>query len=185
MHEWNSGFHSTTTHIILLLHRHIPPIICSAAFGWQLASRGSDSSHQQVMVKAQSLRIIVVTFAVAGSHAWTNAAVPGTRRFPYSGLAYDSDSALRYRNGVEYQPSEASIDNVVVVDELDTNLRLQIALQAARDADRLYGLCTPASARAWKMVDDIYSLSSASREVENNVKRVFGEEKSIWSAFQQ
>lgn len=139
------------------------------------------------MVKAQSLRIIVVTsFAVAGSHAWTNAAVPGTRRFPSSGLASDSDSALRYRNGVEYQPSEASIDNVVVVvDELDTNLRLQIALQAARDADRLYGLCTPASARAWKIVDDIYSSSSASREVENNVKRVFGEEKSIWSAFQQ
>ncbi|KAL3773670.1 hypothetical protein ACHAW5_000686 [Stephanodiscus triporus] len=132
------------------------------------------------MVKAQTLRIIVVAFAIAGSHAWTNAAVPGTRRLPSSGLA----SPLHYRNGVEYEPSEASIDNVVV-DELDTNLRLQIALQAARDADRLYGLCTPASARAWKMVDDIYSSSSASREVENNVKRVFGEEKSIWSAFQQ
>jgi hypothetical protein len=35
------------------------------------------------------------------------------------------------------------------------------------------------------MVDDIYSSSSASREVENNVKRVLGEEKSIWRVFQQ
>ncbi len=75
--------------------------------------------------------------------------------------------------------------NNIISDELHINLRLQFALQVARDAYRLYGLCTPASSQAWKMVDDIYSSTSASREVENNVKRVLGEEKSIWSVFQQ
>ena len=133
--------------------------------------------RQQVtdMVKAQSLRIIILTFAVAGSHAWTNSAV---------GRAPNPNSALQYRNGDDYQPVQSSIINVIS-DELDANLRLQIALQAARDADRLYGLCTPASTRAWKMVDEIYSLTLASNEVENNVKRVLGEEKSIWRVFQQ
>lgn len=37
MEFWFSFHHDPQ---ILLLHRHIPPIIFSAAFGWQLASRG-------------------------------------------------------------------------------------------------------------------------------------------------
>ncbi|KAL7538415.1 hypothetical protein ACHAXR_008538 [Thalassiosira sp. AJA248-18] len=57
-------------------------------------------------------------------------------------------------------------------DALDSEVRLQIALQAARDADRLYGLCTPASTRAWQVVDDIYSSLSVSRRVEDNRKKV-------------
>jgi hypothetical protein len=134
------------------------------------------------MVKVQALRIIILTFAVASSHAWTN--VAAGRHIPSSGTALNPNSALQYRNGDDNQPVESSINNVIS-DELHINLRLQSALQAARDADRLYGLCSPASSRAWKMVDDIYSSSSASREVENNVKRVLGEEKSIWSVFQQ
>ena len=138
------------------------------------------------MVKLRSLRtIIFLTFAVAGGHAWTNPAVAG-RRHPSSGREHDSDSALPYRNGVEYQSDDStSTNNNVIADDSDANMRLQIALQAARDADRLFGLCTPASTRAWKMVDDIFSSSSASREVEDNVKRVLGEEKSIWRVFQQ
>lgn len=67
-------------------------------------------------------------------------------------------------------------------DQLDTEIRLQIALHAAQDADRRYGLCTIESTSAWQIVDDIYSSSSASQQVEDNVKRVFGE-KSIWSLF--
>ena len=129
------------------------------------------------------LTIIFLTFAVA-VHAWTNPAVAG-RRHPSSGREHDSDSALPYRNGVEYQSDDSTSTNNVIADDSDANMRLQIALQAARDADRLFGLCTPASTRAWKMVDDIYSSSSASREVEDNVKRVLGEEKSIWRVFQQ
>ena len=135
------------------------------------------------MVKPRSLlTIIFLTFAVA----WTNPAVAGRRR-PSSGREPDSDSALRYRNGVEYHSADSTFtnNNVIIADDSDANMRLQIALQAARDADRLFGLCTPASTRAWKMVDDIYSSSSASREVEDNVKRVLGEEKSIWRVFQQ
>ena len=134
------------------------------------------------MVKAQSLRIIILTLAGIRAHAWTNAAVG--RNPPSSQAAPDPNSSLQYRNGDDYQPVESSINNVIS-DELDSNMRLQLALQAARDADRLFGLCTPASTRAWKMVDDIFSSSSASREVENNVKRVLGEEKSIWRVFQQ
>lgn len=68
-----------------------------------------------------------------------------------------------------------------VTDQLDTEIRLQMALQAARDADRRYGLCTPESLNAWKVVDDIYSSSSASRQVEDNVMKHL--EKSIWSSF--
>jgi hypothetical protein len=135
------------------------------------------------MVKPRSL--FLTLFVVAGSHAWTNPAVAG-RRHPSSGRDPDSDSALLYRNGVEYHSADTtSTNNNAIVDDLDTNMRLQLALQAARDADRLFGLCTPASARAWRVVDEIYSSSSASREVEDNVKRVLGEEKSIWCAFQR
>ena len=148
------------------------------SFGQNLCIRPSERD----MVKAKSLRIIILTLAVVGLHAWTNAAVG--RHPPSSQAAPNPNSAIQYRNGDDYQPVESSINNVIS-DELDSNLRLQLALQAARDADRLFGLCTPASTRAWKMVDDIYSSSSASREVENNVKRVLGEEKSIWRVFQQ
>ena len=140
------------------------------------------------MVTAQSLRIIILTLAVVGSDAWTNAVVASgsTRHPPSSGTVPNApNSALQYRNGDEYhQPVETSMTGVIT-DELDTNMRLQIALTAARDADRHHGLCSPASVRAWRVVDDIYSSSSASREVENNVKRVLGEEKSIWSEFQR
>lgn len=82
-------------------------------------------------------------------------------------------TALHFQTGSDHQENE-----------LDTSIRLQIALEAARDADRRYGLCTPASSAAWQLVDDIFSSSQASREVEKNVKRVLGE-KSIWSSFEQ
>jgi hypothetical protein len=143
------------------------------------------------MVTAPSLRIIVLALAVVGSDAWTNAVVAsGSSRHPPSsgGTAPNApDSALQYRNGDEYhQPVvETTTMTGVISNESDTNMRLQIALGAARDADRCHGLCSPASVRAWKVVDEIYSSSSASREVENNVKRVLGEEKSIWSEFQR
>ncbi|KAL3823472.1 hypothetical protein ACHAXA_010232 [Cyclostephanos tholiformis] len=129
-----------------------------------------------------------MTLAVAGSDAWTNGVVASCRHPPSSPgpTPNPPNSALQYRVGDEYhhQQVESSMNNVIS-DELDTNMRLQIALRAARDADRLHGLCSPASVRAWRVVDDIYSSSSVSREVEKNVKRVLGEEKSIWSAFQR
>jgi hypothetical protein len=161
---------------ILHLASARPPIITGGfrlAFGQNLLS-----VLQRDMDKARSLRIIILTLAVAGSLAWVG------RHPPSSGTAPNPNSALQYQNGDDYQPVESSTNNVIS-DELGTKLRLQLALQAARDADRLFGLCTPASTQAWKTVDDIYSSSSASREVEINVKRVLGEEKSIWRVFQQ
>ena len=68
-------------------------------------------------------------------------------------------------------------------EEHDTNISLQIALTAARDADRLHGLCSPNSIRAWAVVDDIYLSSAASREVDSHVKRILGTESSIWDLY--
>ena len=95
-------------------------------------------------------------------------------------LEHSSSTALQYQldnDNHEYTSSS--------INDLDTNLRLQMALQMARNADLKFGLCTPESRQAWSVVDDIYSSSSSCRKVEDNVKRVLGEEKSIWSTFEQ
>ena len=95
-------------------------------------------------------------------------------------LEHSSSTALQYQldnDNHEYTSSS--------INDLDTNLRLQMALQMARNADMKFGLCTPESRKAWSVVDDIYSSSSSCRKVEDNVKRVLGEEKSIWSTFEQ
>jgi len=63
----------------------------------------------------------------------------------------------------------------------DMENQLESALAYARDMDRKYGLCTPASTRAWQVVDELYLASSAARKVEDTVKKVLGAEKSVWS----
>ena len=96
-------------------------------------------------------------------------------------------STLNYRDGVEYEKGTASSTSTTTTaatsNEQDTNISLQIALTAARDADRLHGLCSPGSIKAWAVVDDIFLSSSASREVESHVRRVLGHEKSIWDLY--
>ena len=93
-------------------------------------------------------------------------------------------STLNYRDGVEYEKGTASSTSTTTTadtsNEQDTKISLQTALTAARDADRLHGLCSPGSIKAWAVVDDIFLSSSASREVESHVKRILGTEKSIW-----
>jgi hypothetical protein len=159
------------------------------------------------MVKtSQNLNIISTTLAciLIGdnlAHAWSNMAI-GERRKPFgcnvlkthtlylassSSSPLAPSSSLGYQNNHHYedqQPhSSNSVENVTnnnEDNELDAKLRLQLALQAAREADRTYGLCSPASKHAWKIVDDVYSSSSASREVEDSVKRVLGGEVSVW-----
>ena len=93
---------------------------------------------------------------------------------------HSSSTVLHYQLDSNIQEYTSSSIN-----DLDTNLRLQMALKAARDADVKFGLCTPESRQAWSVVDDIYLSSSSCRIVESNVKRVLGEEKSIWSTFEQ
>lgn len=150
------------------------------------------------MVKtSQNLNIISTILAciLIGdnlAHAWSNMAI-GERRKPFdlasssssSSSPLSSSSSLAYQNNHQHgdQQPHHSVNNVTNNEndnELDTNLRLQLALQAAREADRTYGLCSPASKHAWKIVDDVYSSSSASREVEDAVKRVLGGEVSVW-----
>lgn len=143
------------------------------------------------------------------SHAWSNTVVVGelTKRNPIDGIVVkahsassssfstplplpssSSSSALSYQNNndnvhyEEQQPDQRSIRNKMnnKDSEFDTKLRLQRALKAAREADRTFGLCSPASNDAWKIVDDVYSASSASREVEDTIKRILGGEVSIW-----
>jgi hypothetical protein len=102
--------------------------------------------------------------------------------------------AIHYRNEsvddqqFEFQATTATSTTTITsftttTEEHDTNISLQIALQAAQDADRLHGLCSPASIRAWAVVDGIYLSSSASREVDSHVKRILGTEKSIWDLY--
>lgn len=95
-------------------------------------------------------------------------------------LEHSSPTALQYQ--LDNDNHEYTISSI---NDLDTNLRLQMALQMARNADMKFGLCTPESRKAWSVVDDIYSSSSSCRKVEDNVKRVLGEEKSIWNTFEQ
>ena len=96
--------------------------------------------------------------------------------------------AIHYRNGsvndqqsIEHRATTAI--SATTTEEHDTNISLQIALTAARDADRLHGLCSPNSIRAWAVVDDIYLSSAASREVDSHVRRVLGTERSIWDLY--
>jgi hypothetical protein len=129
------------------------------------------------MVKAQSSLLLLFVLAIAGtSEAWTlTSPTLNTGR---------TKSTLNYRDGVEYEKGTASSTSTTTTadtsNEQDTNISLQIALTAARDADRLHGLCSPGSIKAWAVVDDIFLSSSASREVESHVRRVLGHEKSIW-----
>ncbi len=78
---------------------------------------------------------------------------------------------------------ESSLDDFDCV-ELDFDPRLRAALRTARNADRLYGLCTPESVAAWAAVDTMFGVSQAGKEVENCVRKALGEEKSIWSDFE-
>ena len=72
------------------------------------------------------------------------------------------------------------------IEDLDKLLRLSFALEAARDADLRYGLTSPESVLAWQIVDDIYLSSSATRQIECNVRMVIGnDEASIWDSVQQ
>ncbi|KAL7464170.1 hypothetical protein ACHAXS_004504 [Conticribra weissflogii] len=72
-----------------------------------------------------------------------------------------------------------------VSNDSDMDAQLEAALDYAREMDRKHGLCSAASTRAWQVVDDLYLASSASVEVEANVKQVFGIEKSIWSLYER
>mmetsp|Transcript_4626 Transcript_4626/g.10197 ORF Transcript_4626/g.10197 Transcript_4626/m.10197 type:complete len:158 (-) Transcript_4626:220-693(-) len=75
--------------------------------------------------------------------------------------------------------------NDAASDDLDMEAQLEAALDYAREMDRKHGLCSAASTRAWQVVDVLYLASSASIEVEANVKQVFGIEKSIWSLYER
>lgn len=77
-----------------------------------------------------------------------------------------TSTALHAQNGDDRQDDECQNGN-----EHQGNDRLRVALEAARDADRRYGLCTPASDEAWQIVDDIFSSSQARHEAGKNAKR--------------
>mmetsp|Transcript_28313 Transcript_28313/g.60358 ORF Transcript_28313/g.60358 Transcript_28313/m.60358 type:complete len:172 (+) Transcript_28313:125-640(+) len=144
--------------------------------------------HNTFFLSATVILIVLANISI--SQAWTWTSTSSFRRHVSShrvsktvckAASSDSPSALYYQNGNCQQ--EISIDNIN--DDVDAERRLQAAIEAARDADRRYGLCTPTSTHAWQIVDDIYSSSPVSRQVENNVKKVLGREKSIWSSFER
>ena len=68
-------------------------------------------------------------------------------------------------------------NNNISNDSNDSNemkLLLQSALQHARNTDLKYGLCTPESAYAWSIVDELYTSMPEYKAVEDNVRKVFG-----------
>jgi len=133
-------------------------------------------------------QVIVLVFSiflcvfVDPSQAWTNTACIKFSSRDYTVMKATSAQVLAITDQNDHSQEEMSKSNIM--NELDIGLRLQVALQEARDADHRYGLCTPASTRAWRIVDDLYLSSWTSREVEDTVKNVLGDEKSIWSAFE-
>lgn len=121
------------------------------------------------------LRItIIVSVLICISQAWTTKPTASARH-SIRPSSSQSSTALNYRS------SSYAYSSVSPTNDVDTNMRLQMALQQARDADNRHGLCTQESKRAWQIVDDIYLASSASRKVEANIKRVLRKEESIWS----
>ncbi len=176
--------------------------------GSSLIYQSAALEREILMVKSsQNLNINFFTLACCilvgenRSRAWSNVVVVGERSKPFDCIALrtsfalhlassssssplPSSSSLSYQTNHQYEdekPTQNCVNNISNSDkEYATNLRLQLALEAARDADRTSGLCSPASNHAWKIVDDVYSSSSASREVEDTVKRILGREESVW-----
>ncbi|KAL7482997.1 hypothetical protein ACHAW6_008647 [Cyclotella cf. meneghiniana] len=149
------------------------------------------------MISLQSIVVSSLFVAlVPGSHAFSCKA-PSEHRIATALNAESSSSALHYRHGSdnEFAPSTllyASADNasndhiasVEIRSEADIERQIEAALTTAREMDRRYGLCTQPSIRAWKIVDELYMMSAASRKVEDSVKSVLGAEKSIWSLYE-
>ena len=111
-------------------------------------------------------------------------------------LHENNDDCLNYRKKEKFQRArlEAQLEQntkdaayaSTTIEDLDKLLRLSFALEAARDADLRYGLTSPESVLAWQIVDDIYLSSSATRQIECNVRMVIGnDEASIWDSVQQ
>ena len=69
-------------------------------------------------------------------------------------------------------------------DELSSRQRqklLQSALTHARKTDQKFGLSAPESIYAWSIVDELYAaIPEYSSAVEESVRKVFGEKKSVW-----
>lgn len=147
------------------------------------------SVHPLAICKIQTTTMQGFIFVVSAfcailartSHAWTS--TPPCSKPPRS-YTTSLHATLTSSSALSFQSGNHETATFGVTDE-DTEIRLQVALQAARDADRRYGLCTPESVDAWRLVDDIYSASSASRQVEDNVKRVLGREESVWGSFER
>mmetsp|Transcript_2832 Transcript_2832/g.5003 ORF Transcript_2832/g.5003 Transcript_2832/m.5003 type:complete len:155 (+) Transcript_2832:94-558(+) len=142
----------------------------------------------QIVIFAISIFLFVL---VHHSQAWTfiptSSRQPSGHAITSNAVPASSSSALSYQNHnyLLKSSSSSSSSHMNSNNDLDVEIHLRAALQAARDADARYGLCTPASTHAWQIVDDIYSASPRSRQVEDNVKKVLGREESIWSTFER
>jgi hypothetical protein len=149
------------------------------------------------MIGLQSIVVSTLFVApLAGSHAFS-IKTPSEHRIATALNAESSSSALHYRQGSdnEFAPSTllyASSDNasnddmtsMEIRSEDDLERQMEAALTTAREMDRRFGLCTQPSIRAWKIVDELYMMSAASRKVEDSVKSVLGAEKSIWTLYE-
>ena len=142
------------------------------------------SSYIMQMATFQHIVLFITTLLVLLvdlSEAWANTAaanrnIYSSRRTRRAALKATTSPSSPPASALYYVSANQQQESSSINDELDTQLRLRVALEAARDAERRYGLCTPESIRAWAIVDDIYLSSSASKQVERNVKKVLERE---------
>lgn len=134
------------------------------------------ATFQHVVLFITTLLVLLVDL----SEAWANTAAANRNRFSsrrtWAALKATTSPSSPSASALYYVSANQQQESSSINDELDTQLRLRVALEAARDAERRYGLCTPESIRAWAIVDDIYLSSSASKQVERNVKKVLERE---------
>ena len=136
-------------------------------------------AETKMAIIPSAVRIVSTLVIVPPSQAWSVAAT--TRR-----ASCDALNAAPAPVAALHPPDKPEASTATLLSEPDavddTERRLAAALAAARDADRRHGLCSPASARAWEIVDDIYASSWTSRQVEENVRKLLGREENVWGS---
>lgn len=117
-----------------------------------------------------ALTYILLVFG-SGCQAWTTISNNNSMmRGPRIGSNTQSTQAAVAAAAAPHTTTNNNISN----DSNEMKLLLQSALQHARNTDLKYGLCTPESAYAWSIVDELYISMPEYKAVEDNVRKVFG-----------
>ncbi|KAL7449479.1 hypothetical protein ACHAWC_001534 [Mediolabrus comicus] len=128
------------------------------------------TSRTNKAVSMMALTYILLVFG-SGCQAWTTISNNNSMmRGPRIGSNTQSTQAAVAAAAAPH----TTTNNNIINDSNEMKLLLQSALQHARNTDLKYGLCTPESAYAWSIVDELYTSMPEYKAVEDNVRKVFG-----------